>query len=83
MKLLEKALAIKSGAEWAASLGMHRNTFTSARQRGHLSPSVAGAIAESIGEDAIKWIATAALETDKESNCKARMMRKFGRITAL
>lgn len=83
MKLLEKALEMKTGGEWARALGMHRNTFTNAKQRGHLSPAVAGAIAESMGEDAIKWIAVAALESDKDSNCKARMMRKFGRITAL
>jgi hypothetical protein len=83
MRLLEKALTIKSGAEWCRELGISVNALGTSKTRGRLSPAIAGAIAESIGEDAIKWIAVAALESDKESNCKAKMMRKFGRITAL
>lgn len=83
MKLLEKALLLKSSSDWARDLQLHRNAIASAKQRGHLSPSIAGAIAESLGLDAIKWVAVAALESDKDSACKARMVRKFGRITAV
>jgi hypothetical protein len=83
MKLLEKALQLKTSSDWARDLQLHRNALASAKQRGHLSPSIAGAMAEMLGLDATKWIAVAALESDKDSACKSRMIRKFGRIASL
>ncbi len=83
MKLLEKALENKTYAEWARELNLNRTTLNTAKIRGHLSPAIAGAMAEKLGLDAIKWIAVAALESEKDSACKARMMRKFSRITTV
>ena len=40
-------------------------------------------ILEKLGFDAIKWIAVAALESERDSTCAARMKRKFGHITSL
>ncbi len=83
MDLLEKALEIHSAAEWHKRLDLSRNALHSAKQRGNLSPSIAGALAEEIGENAQKWMVIAALEGERESACKSRMVRKFLLGTAL
>ena len=83
MKLLEKALTIKTSADWTRELGLSWTAINKSKTRGHLSPAIAGAIAESMGLDAIKWIAVAALESERESTCAARMKRKFGHITSV
>ncbi|WP_234971089.1 hypothetical protein [Lampropedia hyalina] len=43
------------------------NVLYTARLRGRLSPILAGAIAEKLGEDVQHWITVAVLETEKES----------------
>lgn len=83
MKLLNLALESKKQADWTRELGLGYSSLTVAKTRGHLSPAIAGAIAEKLGFDAIKWIAVAALESEKDSACSLRMKRKFGKITAL
>lgn len=83
MKLLKSALEIKTIPQWTKELGLSRDSLYTAKTREHLSPAIAGAIAEKLGFDAIKWIAVAALESEKDSACSLRMKRKFGKITAL
>ena len=83
MKLLNKALEIKTSAAWTRDLGLSYGAITASKTRGHLSPAIAGAMAEFMGLDAIKWIAVAALESERDSTCAARMKRKFGNITSL
>ena len=82
MKLLEKAIQKQPIPAWTKELNLGRDTISTAKTRGHLSPAIAGAIAESLGLDAIKWIAVAALESERDSTCAARMKRKFGKITS-
>ena len=77
MDLLDAALKLRSAADWHRELDLSRNALHSARQRGNLSPSIAGALAEALGEDLQKWIVIAALESERESACKSRMVRKF------
>lgn len=77
LELLEKALEKDSSAGWAKRLNLSRNALNSAKQRGNLSPSIAGALAEELGEDAQKWMVVAALEGERESACKTRMVRRF------
>lgn len=83
MKLLEKAIKMQSIPMWTNELGLSRDTLAAAKNRGHLSPAIAGAIAEKLGLNAINWIAVAALESERDSACAARMKRKFGQITSL
>jgi len=45
--------------------------------RGHISPAIAGALAEELGEDAAEWIVVAALESERDSACKDRMLKRF------
>ena len=77
LDLLEKALAQKPAPYWTERLNLARTTLATAKVRGHLSPSIAGALAEEMGEDSQKWLVIAALEGERESACKTRMVRKF------
>ena len=77
MQLLEKALSVKSAAEWHKQLNLSRNTLHTAKNRGNLSPAIAGALAEELGEDAAAWMVIAALEGERDSACKTRMIKKF------
>lgn len=77
MHLLEKALSQQPAPYWTKKLNLARNTIGSSKARGHLSPSIAGALAEEMGEDYQKWFVIGALESERESACKTRMVRRF------
>ena len=77
LTLLEQALKHKPAPYWTERLKLSRSTLNTAKLRGHLSPAIAGALAEEMGEDSKKWIVIAALESERDSACKARMVRKL------
>ena len=83
MNLLDEALAVKPIQEWHKALKLNRNAFHNARMRGHLSPAIAGALAEELGQPVKDWIVIAALESERDSACKARMVRKVGKMTSV
>ena len=75
--LLKKALSKEEMPYWTKKLGLARQTLHTAKVRGRLSPAIAGALAEELGEDAAAWMVIAALEGERESACKTRMIKKF------
>lgn len=77
LQLMNRALEVKSAADWARQLGITRAIFTNAKTRGGLSPVIAGEMAAELGEDPKEWIVIAALEGGKESACKAKLMRRL------
>lgn len=77
MKLLEKAEQIKDLSAWADTLGLTKRTLYTAKYRGGLSPAIAGALAEEMGEDPKEWIVLAALEGERDSACKTRMVKRL------
>lgn len=77
MQLLDKALELEPAPFWHRELKLSRNALHNARMRGHISPAIAGALAEKIGEDVDKWIVVAAMESEKDSACKDRMLRRL------
>lgn len=79
MTLLNTALTTKSAAAWHQELDLSRNALHTAKARGHLSPAIAGALAEKLGEDVDRWIVIAALESEKDSACKDRMIKRIAR----
>ncbi len=79
MTLLEAALAKQPAPYWHDQLKLSRNALHTAKARGHLSPAIAGALAEKLGDDPQKWIVIAALESEKDSACKDTMLRRFAR----
>ena len=83
LELLDAALKIKNAREWAEQLKLSPNALRTAKHRGNLSPAIAGALAEELGEDFRKWIVIAALESERDSACKSRMMRKIATGVAL
>ncbi len=74
MQLLQRALEQYTAAELARRIGVARQTFTNAKATGNLSPAVAGAVADELGEDSMGWVAVAALEAERDSPCKARLI---------
>lgn len=83
LELLEKALSQHPAPYWTKKLNLARTTLATAKVRGHLSPSIAGALAEEMGEDYQKWFVIAALEGERDSACKSRMVRRFLGAAAL
>lgn len=77
MTLLDKALALNAAPYWHEKLGLNRNALHNARMRGHISPAIAGALAEELGEEPQKWIVVAALESERDSACKDLMVKRF------
>ncbi len=80
MQLLTKALQPEHGmsaTKWCQKLGVNRTALAVAKARERLSPTMAGKIAISLGEDAIKWIAIAALEAEPESTGKRELVNQF------
>jgi hypothetical protein len=80
MTLLETALAKQPAARWTEELKLSRGAIATAKVRGHLSPAIAGAMAERLGENVDQWIVIAALESEKESACKARMLKRYRKM---
>ncbi|VTU22059.1 hypothetical protein [Variovorax sp. RA8] len=77
MDLLDKALEQDNLRAWALRLGLSEEALRTARSRGRLSPVIAGALAEDLHLDPAQWIVIAALETERDSACKTRMVQRF------
>lgn len=77
MQLLAKAEKVATLYEWHQRLGIHEQTLYKAKKRGSLSPALAGAIAEQIGEDVDRWVIVAAIETERDSACRERMAKRY------
>lgn len=79
MDLLARALKGQSNTSLAAKLNLGVNVFSKAREREHLSPIQAAAIAELLGEDVKHWTAIAGLETERPSPIRDGLMRTVRR----
>jgi hypothetical protein len=79
MKLLDAAATIKPLSDWTRDLHLSRKALYTAKDRGHLSPAIAGALAKLMGEPVEKWICIAALESEKDSACKTLLIKEAGR----
>jgi hypothetical protein len=75
MNLLDSALSQNPAPFWTEKLKLSRGALHTAKTRGHLSPAIAGALAEELGQDSSAWIVVAALESERESSCKDRMIK--------
>ena len=83
MSLLDTALSVQPAPYWHEKLKLSRNALHTAKNRGHLSPAIAGALAEELGQPVKDWIVIAALESERDSACKARMVKRVSRITSV
>jgi hypothetical protein len=80
MHLLEQAFSLHPAPFWTERLKLARQTLHTAKTRGHLSPAIAGALAEELGQDAKDWMVVAALESERDSACKTRMIKRIGAV---
>lgn len=78
MQLLNRALASQKQARWAELLDVSDATLSVAKRRGRLSPTLAGEIAQALGEDPRDWIAIAALEAEPDTEHRRKLMTRIG-----
>lgn len=81
--LLHRALEGKQQKDLAKRLGVATSTLSKAKERGSLSPSLAGAIAIELHEPAEHWIAVAGLEQERASSVREKVIRHLTRLTKL
>jgi hypothetical protein len=77
MNLLDQAFSLHPAPFWTERLKLARQTLHTAKTRGHLSPAIAGALASELGQDPKEWIVVAALESERDSACKTRMVKQL------
>lgn len=77
MNLLADALKIQPTPYWTKKLNLSLNTLHTSKIRNHLSPAIAGALADELGQDVQRWVVIAALESEKDSACKSRLLEKI------
>lgn len=75
--LLETATNREPIPYWTKRLGLSRQALHAAKLRSHLSPAIAFALAEELGEDPAEWALIAAVESERDSACKARMLKRL------
>lgn len=79
MALLDKALTVKRARVWARELNLSESTFSTAKKRGRLSPTLAGSLAAALDEDPAKWIALAGLEAEPDTPLRDRVLHAIDR----
>jgi len=78
LELLNRAVAkADSERELSRALGLKPTTLSSARSRGHLSPTVAALVAARLGEDELYWTAIAGLESEKANPHREKLIRRM------
>lgn len=77
MLLLEKALKMQPAPYWTAKLELSRNALHTSKMREHLSPAIAGRLAEFLEEDVERWVMIAALESERDSACKTHLLKRM------
>lgn len=78
MELLDRALSINpSPKSWCDKLQLNRTALNCAKNRGRLSPAIAGGLAIELGENPAQWIAIAALEAEPASPLLDYLKTKF------
>lgn len=59
--------------EWSRHLGLSPNTLSAARTQGKLSPGVAAALADKLGEDVAQWTLLAVAESERSAPLRSRL----------
>lgn len=77
MELLGRALETNSAAYWTRRLELSQNALYTARMREHLSPAIAGRLAEFLEENVEHWVMIAALESERDSACKTHLLKRM------
>ena len=79
INLLYLAPRIQPAPYWTARLSLARTILQTAKSWGHWSPAIDGALEER-GKDPKEWIVLAALESERDSACKSRVLKRTAKI---
>lgn len=77
MDLLNIALQKQTASFWTKKLELSENGIHTSKNRGHLSPAIAGRLAEFLEEDVERWVMIAALESERDSACKTHLLKRM------
>ena len=80
LELLSRALEKKTQTAWAKDMGIAPTSLASAKHRGHLSPALAGLLANELGENPVKWIVIAALEQESGGNGRGKPLAHLKKV---
>lgn len=78
--LLRRAVIGTTEAALARELRIAPSTISMAKQRGRLSPTLAGQLAQRIGENPAVWIAAAALEAEPATTARDKLRRVVEKV---
>lgn len=74
-ELLDQAIATGTPlAEISRALGLKPNTLSVAKHAGKLSPALAAALADYLGEPAHQWLLAAVMEGERSAPLRRRLM---------
>ena len=79
LDLLRRVLEKQTNVSLASKLNVYSSAFSKARDRGRLSPILAGQIAHQLGEDVVYWTAIAALEAEQPGPARDKLFRTIRR----
>ena len=83
LDLLGRAVAgAPSERQLAFDLGLSEAALRKSRERGNLSPHIAGALAARLGEDIAQWMARAAIEAASRTPSVAKLRRDLKKAGA-
>ena len=80
MNLLDAAPPMQPAPYWTARFSLAGTTLHTAKSWGHWSPPIDGALADERGKDPKEWIVLAALESERVSASKSRMLKRTAKI---
>jgi hypothetical protein len=83
MELLRRALEMRKAAQWCRDLNITKGAISKAKDRGRLSPTLAGVFALEMGADPIYWTAVAAAEAEPEGPLRTRLEKTLESHRAL
>lgn len=79
LDLLRRVLEEQTNVSLALKLHVYSSAFSKARERGPLSPILAGQVACQLGEDVVYWTAIAALEAERPGPARDKLIRAIRR----
>ena len=79
LDLLGRALEGQTNVSLARKLNVYSSALSKARDRGRLSPILAGQVAHQLGEDVVYWTAIAALEAERPGRARDKLFRAIRR----
>lgn len=83
LDLLARATTVKTIPEWTEQLGLSQKALYTAKDRGHLTPVMAGGLALALNEDPQMWITTAVIEGEKDSPAKEKLKKALEKVRKL